>query len=58
MNDRDPNLEDQTIDQEEPGPGASKAENVRRMKKQVRIQKERSDAADPKGPVPDREQEE
>jgi hypothetical protein len=58
MNDRDPNLEEQTLDQGEPGPGGSKAENVRRMKKQVRIQKERSDSADPKGPVPDREQEE
>jgi hypothetical protein len=58
MSDRDPNLEDQTLDQEEPGPGASKAENVQRMKKQVRIQKERSDAADPKGHVADREQEE
>ena len=58
MNDRDPNLEDQTLGQEEPGPGASKAENVRRMKKQVRVQKERSDSADPKGHVPGREQEE
>lgn len=56
MDDRDPNLEDQTLDQEEPGPGGSKAENIRRMKKQVRVQKERSEAADPKGHVPDREE--
>lgn len=56
MNDRDPNLEDQTIDQEEPGPGGSKAENIRRMKKQVRVQKDRSETADPKRHVPDREE--
>jgi hypothetical protein len=55
MEDRDPNLEDQTIDQEDPGPGGSKAENLRRMKKQVRIQKQRSDPTDQKGQVPEEE---
>jgi hypothetical protein len=58
MDDRDPNLEDQTLDQDRPGPGRSKAENLRRMKRQVRTQRERSDAADPKGHVPDRDEEE
>src|ERR687891_522782 len=42
MDDRDANLEDQTLDREEPGPGGSKAENIRRMKKQVRVHKERT----------------
>jgi hypothetical protein len=56
MDDRDANLEDQTLDREEPGPGGSKAENIRRMKKHVRVQKKRSEAADPKGQVPDREE--
>lgn len=39
---RDPNLEEQTVQSEEPGPGASKMESIRRMAKQVRIQKERT----------------
>ena len=56
MKDRDPNLEEQTLDQEEPGPGGSKAENIRRMRKQVRLQRERSDAAQPE--APDQEKEE
>jgi hypothetical protein len=39
---RDTNLEEQTVHRQEPGPGASKMENVRRMAKQVRTQKKRS----------------
>ena len=42
---RDPNLEDQTLDQAVPGPGASKMENLRRVEEQVRVQKERADDA-------------
>jgi hypothetical protein len=42
---RDPNLEDQTLDQATPGPGASKMENLRRVEEQVRVQKERADDA-------------
>jgi hypothetical protein len=52
----DPNLEEQTMGGEEPGPGASKMENLRRAEEQVRTQKKRSDDADPKGSVPDREE--
>jgi hypothetical protein len=39
---RDPNLEEQTVQSEEPGPGASKMEAMKRMEKQVRIQEERT----------------
>jgi hypothetical protein len=52
----DPNLEEQTMAGEEPGPGASKMENLRRAAEQVKTQKERTDDADPKGSVPDREE--
>jgi hypothetical protein len=38
---RDPNLEEQTVQSEEPGPGASKMENIRRMRKQVEEQEKR-----------------
>lgn len=39
---RDANLDEQTVHRREPGPGASKMENIKRMAKQVRAQKERS----------------
>jgi hypothetical protein len=39
---RDANLDEQTVHGKEPGPGASKMENIKRMAKQVRTQKERS----------------
>lgn len=39
---RDANLEEQTVHGQEAGPGASKMENIERMAKQVRTQKERS----------------
>lgn len=41
----DVNLEDQTADRVEPGPGASKMENLRRAEEQVRVQRERMDDA-------------
>jgi hypothetical protein len=56
--DRDPNLEEQTLDREDPGPGGSKTENIRRMRKQVRAQRERSDAAQREAPDQDQQDQE
>jgi len=49
----DPNLEEQTVHEEDADPGASKMENLRRAREQVRLQKKRAD--DSRGRSRDRE---